>query len=473
VARPPRTPVWRALPLPDSGRSDATRKDFQETLEAFLPGWKLQQFNEPEFWRPNDPVVLLAGDAFRRSSRHGEDGRFRNDGRLLCRLSGKEITSISVKVPDTEQEVTFIPNDPDAKQETDETDDYWRKPFNAIAKIPVAFHQEVVNLLGEALLLTLDSKRAEHIITQVYKTIDPDNDHNDEAKKWSGYLLDDYLKQLWKNASDPESEIHLAGSCTDEYTKKVLKLELVGQFPSPVIKKSWAGNPWLPLFLQWQAGWIPDAPDARNALEKWVLNGHDFVRKEGDPEEDEEKTAYTGTSILTPGTVMHLSERLRQYNLLHENKPLRTMQTAINSMNVLCQSLGGFTDQLLMRRSHLELRPLDPGQEKDVPRFSSVYNEVKDIDWLSPMTEGTFFPVRAGRLKLEKLWIIDAFGQFLQLEEQDPIYGLKTISPRRLSGLDGMVRLQPRLAQPARLTIQWIPADDKAHKDEEFNPVCG
>ncbi|MEN6331677.1 MAG: hypothetical protein ABFD57_06795 [Smithella sp.] len=460
--------------LAAESKSAASLNEIREKLEAFLPGWKLHQFDEPEFRRPNDPVVLLAGDAFRWSSRHGEDGRFHKDGRLLCRLSGKEITGIKVKVPNTEQEVTFIPDDPDIKHETDESDDYWRKPFEAVAKIPDDFRRDVFDLLREALLLTIDSKRAKHIITQVYKAIDPDTDHGNESKKWAACLLDVYLEQLWKSASDPESKINLAGKFPVEDTDDVLELELTGQFPSPVMKKSWKGNPWLPLFLQWQVCWIPDSTDAQNSLNKWALNGHDFVRKDEAPEEDNgQQAAYSGTSILTPGVKFHLSERLNQYNLLHENEPLQTMQTAINSMNVLCQSLGGFTDQLLMRQSHLELRPCDPVQEKDVLRFSSVYDDVKDIDWLSPMTEGTFFPVRAGRLKLEKLRIIDAFGQFLQLVEQHPGNGLKAISSRRLRGSDGAVLLQPRLAQSARLSIQWNPAEDKLDEGEEFNPVCG
>ena len=458
----------------EESKSAVQLNEIRDKLAAFLPGWKLHQFDEPEFRRPNDPVVLLAGDAFRWSSRHGEDGRFHKDGQLLCRLSGKEITGIKVKVPHTEQEVTFIPGDPVGRRETDESDDCWRKPFEAVAKIPDDLRRDVLNLLREALLLTLDPRRAKHIITQVYQTIDPETDHGSEAEKWSACLLDVYLEQLWKSASDPESKINLAGKFPGRDTDEVLELELTGQFPSPVMINSWTGNPWLPLFLQWQVCWIPDSTDARNSLNKWALNGHDFVRKDEVPEEDNGQQAiYSGTSILTPGVRFHLSERLNQYNLLHENKPLQTMQTAINSMNVLCQSLGGFTDQLLMRQSHLELRPLDTVQEKDVLRFSSIYDDVKDIDWLSPMTEGTFSPVRAGRLKLEKLRIIDAFGQFLQLGKQHPGNGLQAVSSRRLSGSDGAVWLQPRLAQSARLSIQWIPAADNINEGEEFNPVCG
>ena len=454
--------------------SAAQQKKITKKLKAFLPCWKLQQFNEPEFWRPNDPVVLLAGEALQRSSRYGEDGRFRDDGRLLCRLSGTEITGIKVKVPRAHQDVTFIPVDP-GKHETDESDDYWRRPFDVVAKIPVDFHQDVFALLREALLLSLDSKRAEHIITAVYKAIDPGVQHAKEIDKLSDSLCRQYLERLWDDARNPKiNDFQLRRQY--KYGQDDWEAEFIGQFPSPVTKNSWAGNPWLPLFLQWQVCWVTDASGTPDALGKWMSNGRDFSRKEGFPPAENKSPKYTGTSLLTPGVALHLSERLRQYNLLHENEQLRTIQTAVNSLNILGQSLGGFTDQLLMRRSHLEVRPLDPAPEDDVfgPKLADVYETVKDIDWLSPLEAGIFSPLRAGCLIIQKLWIIDAFGQFLPLEEEHPGYGIKAISSRRLRGSGGAIQLQPRLTQPARLAVHWIPSGDKASGDQEnFNPVCG
>ncbi|HKB42242.1 MAG TPA: hypothetical protein VKD72_37795, partial [Gemmataceae bacterium] len=86
----------------------------QARLDTLLPGHELRALEELRFWRPNDPVVLLAGQAFQRTFRHGEDGRYRSDGRLLCRLSGQEFDGIKVTVPQAKMpHVPFGPGDVD------------------------------------------------------------------------------------------------------------------------------------------------------------------------------------------------------------------------------------------------------------------------------------------------------------------------------------------------------------------------
>lgn len=445
-------------------QAKSERKRIEDEIELYFPGWELRSYDEPEFWRPNDPVVLLAGDAFERPGRHGEDGRYRDDGRLLCRLSGQEITRIKVKAP-YQKEKEFGPTDMDA----------WGIPFQTIAAHPNV-PPEVADLLREALLFSLDLKRARHVLNMVCPKNDKDTGHDEYIKELSLYLLDPYLKQLWEKARNPKTAESRQLCRTYKIGENdgdalAITFELAGEFPSPVMINSWQKNPWLPLFLQWQAEWIPDTLDPlQPTMDGWALKGHDLVRTEKDPQKSPEPVTISGTSILTPDSGIHLSERLRQYNMIHGNKALEALETAVRYMNVLGQSLGGFTDQLLMRRGLMEL--CNPGEGEKGPQFPPVYDEVKEIDWLSPAMDGAFFPLRSGRLKLERLWIIDAFGQFLRLEEQDPVDGLNTVTPKRLSAPDGTVRLQPRLAQAARLSMEWVNAEGHAG-DETFNPVCG
>ena len=183
--------------------------------------------------------------------------------------------------------------------------------------------------------------------------------------------------------------------------------------------KRWEKNPWLPLFLQWQVSWTPTYSATPQAMENWALNGPGTAFEEKAGPQGKEQV-YKGTVLLTPSATVQFSDRLRQYNLSHNNAELKKLQTAFRSMDILCQSLGGLTDQLLMRKSQLELRPLEPGSGNEGPQFSPIFDAVKDVDWLSPLTDGEFLPVRAGHLKLNKLWVIDAFGQFLQLETENP-----------------------------------------------------
>jgi hypothetical protein len=47
----------------------------------------------PRYYEPRDPVVLLLGAG--RSMKHGEDGYFADEGRLVCRVTGETVNSIS------------------------------------------------------------------------------------------------------------------------------------------------------------------------------------------------------------------------------------------------------------------------------------------------------------------------------------------------------------------------------------------
>ena len=458
-------------------------KEIQRQLTTFLPGWELQPFDEPEFWRPNDPVVLMAGEAFQRSHRHGEDGRYRSDGRLLCRVSGQEITGIKMKIPyaKDQKDVEFGSADVDK----------WCAPFVSLGdrRVPT----EINNLFREALLLTLDAKRARAIVAAAYERNEPGSStaRAGEIENQARDLLDTYLKKVWQDARDPDVEnpnLRYTGpdktgqpsEVRERENKSLTTWELVGTFPSPIVMNEWKQNPWLPLFLQWQVDWEPAYPNTVQALDNWELTGQGTAFAwTGDKDAAQGEVTYTGVTLLTPSATLQFSDRLRQYNLTHDNAKLRTVQTAVSSMNVLCQSLGGLTDQFLMRKGHLELHPLEPGSGGEGPQFSPIYDAVKDVDWLSPLTDGDkkFLPVRSGYLKLEKLWIIDSFGRFLQLEEEDQIGGLQPVFPARLTGRpDGSARLEPRLAQPSRFTIEWLPTRpdiSQPEGEDEFNPVCG
>jgi archaellum component FlaC len=452
-------------------------KQLQENLETLLPDYKIQPVDESRFWRPNDPVVLLAGEAFQRSSRHAEDGRYRSDGQLLCRLDSQEITRIIITIPHAKKKgVEFGPDDLDR----------WGNPFAAPAEPPIP--PDVVNLFRESLLLTLDSKRAHDIAAAAYEKNEPGlaRDHPTGVSRLSKNLLQ-FLKTVLNDAENPDLAAPKVKYEKKDENGEIEALELAGIFPSPLFLTRWRQNPWLPLFLHWQASWMPAYFDIRQALENWNLAkqgaGFDF-RGEDPGREDHKRFVYNGTTLLTPSAALNFSDRLRQYNLTHDNPKLEEFQTKVSSMNLLCQSLGGLTDQLLMRKGRLELKPLDPGSGGRGPQLSEIFHEVEDIDWLSPLTDSKFFPIRAGHLKLEKLWVSDAYGQLLKLEEISQEKITHPVLPERLAGSSGYIRLEPRLAQPARLTIQWPPAgrwgserereqDVTLQEDEEFSPVCG
>lgn len=428
------------------------------TLDVLLPGYTLRPLDEVRFWRPQDPVVLLAGQAFQRVYRHGEDGRYRSDGRLLCRLSGQEITSTKISIPNARvPNVEFGPADLDR----------WCDPLPdaQTAALSPGVQTCLRRLFHETLMLTLDAKRARDVASAAYEKNEAglSRDHPAEVSQLARDLLQ-YVQQGW---DEDAPRVSMVFTCD-------------GVFPSPIVMNRWLNNPWLPLFLQWQVSWSATYADPAGALQGWTLNrtGTAF---EGDPGAAADPLVYGGTTLLTPGAALHFADRMRQYNLTHDNPQLRAFQTAVGSMSLLCQTLGGFTDNLLMRKGRLEFRPLDPGAGDRGPQPSAIFDWVRDIDWLAPLADTAFFPLRAGHLALEKLWVIDAFGQLLQLEEEDVGKLTAPVVHERLASSAGGIRLEPRLAQPARLTIEWLPANrsdateqpNALGDDEEFDPVCG
>jgi len=445
----------------------------QEQLKVFLPGYKLQELEEPRFWRPNDPVVLLAGKAFQRSSRYGEDGRYRKDDRLLCRLSGDEIVELKTTIPfAATSDVEFGPAELDA----------WCHPFSALGGPVLPAH--VGDLFRESLLLTLDEKRSRGIAVDAYKKngVDVAKTQDPQELKNVGDLslnLLRYVQELWRDAGNPEiAKLTLRRELKDS-SGQTATFEFTGKFPSPIMMKGWEQNPWLPLFLQWRVTWEPTYTEPLSALKGWKLSNAEGTRFawRGNGASGNGQT-YSGTTVLTPSATTHLTNRLRDYMLTHTDvdPKLRTFEATVSSMAILCQNLGGLTDNLLAHKARLELRPLNPGDRGHGPQPSPIYDQVKDVDWLSPLTEAGFFPVRAGRLKFESLSVVDAFGQLLQLDTE-PLKDL--ICARQLASSGGVVRLEPRLAQPARLTMEWQSASRcdaggaKGTQADDFNPICG
>jgi hypothetical protein len=415
----------------------------EEKLALLLPGWTLSAADEPAFYRPNDPVLLLSGAAIPSSDRHGQDGCFRKDGRLLCRLTGQELTGIRAQLPgyvaDTQLDAAKL--------------DAWSglKLGAHAGSIPA----EASALFRESLLLTLASphaaardaaldpsidKRAKEIVRGVGAAAD-------QVALGCEQLLEGYFAGIWYDASRLEQEAEPVLRRTVQNASAPSTWELVGTLPSPIANYRWRKNPWQPLFLQWQVLWTPTYADTPDALDNWSLSqrGDGFTHASAGAA-DAVGQWYAGSTLLSPGATAQLSERLRQYDIHHPSKELKELRATLRNLSTLSQSLAGFSEQLLLRKRHVELNPLDSGDE--APTLSPIAAQVRDVDWLSPMVEGRLLPVRAGHLQVEQLWLVDAFGQYLAL------------NPAQLRAVNRV--LEPRLAQAARLTVDW-----------SERPICG
>jgi hypothetical protein len=124
-------------------------------------------------------------------------------------------------------------------------------------------------------------------------------------------------------------------------------------------------------------------------------------------------------------------------------------------------------------------RPHWPDKKPDQARAGTVEKalEVEDgdivgaaLNILAPIAVGSenvfepandasaaMSPVRAGAVRLTRLRIVDAFGQYRDVDLGCPIV------PQRLrrDGDPGVPELPARLAQPSRLRMRWLPGDDE------------
>jgi hypothetical protein len=289
---------------------------------------------------------------------------------------------------------------------------------------------------------------------------------------------------------------------------------------------------WSPLYVEWNVTWLPSVtaaptgdfeppPGARinnpdGAQDDWTFDptawtfdGSDDVSARGGEyyqwsageiwaraQNPVQKQFYVGRTFLTPQTTFLFIKRLNDYLTLHPNdQGLETVQSlidAIGETRFLSQSLSGFNAYFLDR---ILQQTQVPGAGTPVAHavgdetHGVPYPEKGDQDFDFSGGSPFFFPLRGGFLQFERLGIVDAFGQILDLLQANgnsggtaatfaPICGYGCL-PDPGSGIDTpqrRVKQAPRFAQPARLDLHLLDAYDDGEEiflSPGTNPVCG
>jgi hypothetical protein len=258
-------------------------------------------------------------------------------------------------------------------------------------------------------------------------------------------------------------------------------LTRVRQPPDPLGVTRWSEhNPWLPVYLMWQASWMPayaPVPGSDNshgrALAGWQLDsdplGCDLVLPNDEsmpPSEDD--VPLEGATIISPLSGEQLAENLKDFAQT-ARRNIDNLE-CIKQTQVLGQSLGGLNDLLVRQTLGLCLPPVDPiSKQVDTTVWKAMDQGPQPV---MPIT-GTFLPVRTGALKLENLFVVDSFGQTRKLIDNADTSS--SPQPRVIASAalppppaDYHAGFSPRLVQPARLNFDWEPADAGAS-----GPVCG
>ena len=240
--------------------------------------------------------------------------------------------------------------------------------------------------------------------------------------------------------------------------------------------RDWVRNPWIPLFLVWEVAWQSDYSSEDDVIASefvsslWTLardknadGGPDLAlgTKAVTPAPASPVT-YQGRAILTPSGANSLKDALI------ELKPDHPLIDKLNNQRVMSQALDGFHEALTRRRVGTRLPALE-NPSKKVPDNPATFRTMPSDD--------PFLPIRAGRLKILRLYVVDAFGQTVKLPVEPGLAGAGATEFDRFSyvrahrahntfidGLkDGEIALRPRFATPMRLRFEL----------ENAGPVCG
>ncbi|KXK63722.1 hypothetical protein AWW66_01820 [Micromonospora rosaria] len=297
--------------------------------------------------------------------------------------------------------------------------------------------------------------------------------------------------------------------------------------PHPALRR-WTGQPWHPLLLHWEVEFLPAAagtnldptdrdydPEVVSLNYRLPAGEVELEPRPGHRLAERAAVTYSGSTVLSTATRPLLSARILRYlaggPLARYNEdrvaaglgPLTPEQVtgepgallawcaegsadprlgrlaaayahlAEHEGSNLAQSLGGFNDALLMRRLTRQLPILDPlGFPSGQLLAEQVRDRVGEQNRQGPVPLADFNPLRAGCLRLLRLRVVDSFGVGHDLSVDRPAATTRLRVPDR----PGWIALPPRVAQPARLRLRLLDAEQPARPVSglvESSPVCG
>jgi hypothetical protein len=399
--------------------------------------WKIMEVESPQYWQPTDPVLLFSGEDVRPSDRHGRDGRHDDDDLLNCRVSGQLVSELTITQGDSVVGTVGHSN----------------LPVLVGPATPLSCVDELEAMLVEALLL--DAKESPALAAA------------------AGLPM-----------AEADAIAAAIGNLLDGKRETNKEVTFDGLPPSPVGMKIWSGaNPWVPLMIQWEIDFYPKVPIKANTSGVESKYPTDFITSNFVSDDatmpielvqktpGEARTAYQtyrGGVLLTPNPEVSLVEEINKFISNYPNSPevptLKTMLAGItaNPSPRQSQSLSGFNEALLMRKQALQLPVNNPLASGLTKRFinDELSPVIGDQNINAPLTLNYYNPLRAGEMKLSRVRIIDAFGQFqdLDLSKVTVAQTMKAASGASV----GEVSLHPRITQPSRLMFRWISASDDA-----------
>lgn len=418
----------------------------------------------PRFFTPADPVLLVQGGE--RAFKHNGDHRLDGEGKLRCRVTGTTVDEIATYLEDGARygvrgEDLLVGNvasgavPPECQEMLEELAVLdpgsalpiaVRARLSARAENPRAFPMNRIAALDARVAPGIARARvdAQAAIATV---------RAEQTAWWA----------TWHPAVDPGPLLAHSG--------------LRGTLPSPIAVRP-PHRPWVPLHADWELEYLPSPGRARD----WTSGEVDFEpanRDAGKPR------TIAGRALLSGGlatsvalTLQRVTEQAARAGGT-EPAPVRTptsfpSEAARRALRFLAESAGERVDEQALGDLSEALASMDVL----AGALEHFHHKLRGEAPLPPAAavappEG-FTGLRAGFVRLNRLRLVDAFGQYVDLVTPDALLSPVVFSESMALPDEARVAAcPPRLTGAARMHFRFLQAGGRADADAGSGPVCG
>jgi hypothetical protein len=243
----------------------------------------------------------------------------------------------------------------------------------------------------------------------------------------------------------------------------------------------WTAQPWNPIMLDWEVEIFPlKKNDENDIVNHFTLQDHhpDLILASARNQFEDSGVIFSGNTLLSPHAKIKVLDAINNYleNPNHKKSVLvesiSAQKEQIEKGHFLSQAFSGFNAAMLMHKQTMQLPIDDPLAFEDYSGFSQKIKElVGDENKWAPMPKNPFSPIRAGKIRVLNLRLIDSFGRHVDAPVEK-----NTIHSHAFPTAEDMAVMPPRITQPARLNLRWISANRdelEMNSHPESSPICG
>ncbi len=411
--------------------------------------------------QPNDPVIMVGGT--RLDNKLSPLSVYSDEEMLFVRFTGQTVTGIEVSYTMSGVEKTFTIS------ATQLLSSVQMPAWNAIPK-------EAMDLWIE--LLVLDTSCAS-LIASLYFAMRGVTPTSSDMLALTAQIQAQQTA-VWNNGTELGFHQQVLTTVTG----------IQGVIPAAIGVAFITKQPWTPIYMDWKVIWYPSSITPTGSLSDWKLSDIDYEWLGNNINPTGQSVTIQGRTILNARTAQNIQLKFETFKDLpdYDDLPeyvitdLTVVANEVGTLDMLTQSMGGFTKQLITQLMSMNSYPTDQTMVTLLGNSDTDYRPIFS-DYTS---SELFFPIRSGHFSIIDLWIVDAYGQVMRGKDNSlgpdaPIpnvlwaESLETASPN-YSGDTNYGQLPPRLQQSSQLTAAFLQSDDDqiiSNSSDMTSPICG